>query len=53
MQTMKAKFAGTCAACKAPIYIGEEIQWEKEVGAFCMHCDGDEWLVAREAEAAK
>ena len=52
MKKMEAKYAGTCGGCKAPIFVGEAIQWEKDVGAFCMHCDGDAWLAARE-EAAK
>ncbi|KKL72281.1 hypothetical protein LCGC14_2086500 [marine sediment metagenome] len=50
MKTMEAKYAGTCVSCQAPIYKGEKIQWEKGIGAFCMHCDGDEWLIENAAK---
>lgn len=46
---MKAKFDGECVACGAPIFKGEDIEWKKDVGAFCMHCDGDAYVRALES----
>lgn len=36
---MKARYGGTCILCHQPIREGDEIHWERGVGAAHVECD--------------
>lgn len=38
MTWMEAKYAGTCAGCECPLYVGEVIYYDGPGTAYCQPC---------------